>query len=634
MSYIFHYDIAALIAFAVLMCFVLARKHIFDETFIQLMILTVSAALVPITDLWGTIAIERNASVNMIMVSNMAYYISHVITTFVFLVYVISQVEMRSKQAVAKRVAIYAPILLVLVIILMNPLLGTVFTYTRESGFQRGFLYGVIFVTPLAYFLWAVIYILKNRKWFKQQFIRMIIFVVVLNTAAIVFQYFNSHCLVRGYMLSLSAIVMFFFDEHNRIRVEEETRLVEDNYLYEQTSRSIRNKMPIALILVKISNYGGLCDIFGSRNIKRLGERVATYIGHKYKFGTAFRISESTIAISTLDVKNVERMSEELFKELDKTWELDGIEIYCDILVSCIIYPNHVKNIETCNSYLRHFVQMTKGSKGYVPIEDLNINEYIRKKQVENAINDGLRNNNFEVVYQPIKLLESEEFVTAEALLRLTDPELGPISPAEFIPIAEECGSIVQIGNFVLDSVCDFIEKNDMDELGLHYIELNLSVIQCLQKDFIETVDAIVKKHNIDPKYLCLEVTETASNYSPAVFKRNLETLGDMGYTLALDDFGSGYANIERMVESEFRIVKFDKEMTQYSNGEEKHQVLFEKMQNVIHSIDAKVVAEGVETKEQYEKLKEIGCDYIQGYYFSKPIKRDDFVSFLLENRN
>lgn len=634
MSYIFHYDIAALIAFAVLMCFVLARKHIFDETFIQLMILTVSAALVPITDLWGTIAIERNASVNMIMVSNMAYYISHVITTFVFLVYVISQVEMRRKQAVAKRVAIYAPILLVLVIILMNPLLGTVFTYTRESGFQRGFLYGVILVTPLAYFLWAVIYILKNRKWFKQQFIRMIIFVAVLNTAAIVFQYFNSHWLVRGYMLSLSAIVMFFFDEHNRIRVEEETRLVEDNYLYEQTSRSIRNKMPIALILVKISNYGGLCDIFGSRNIKRLGERVASYIGHKYKFGTAFRISESTIAISTLDVKNVERMSEELFKELDKTWELDGIEIYCDILVSCIIYPNHVKNIETCTSYLRHFVQMTKGSKGYVPIEDLNINEYIRKKQVENVINDGLRNNNFEVVYQPIKLLESEEFVTAEALLRLTDPELGPVSPAEFIPIAEESGAIVQIGNFVLDSVCDFIEKNDMDELGLHYIELNLSVIQCLQKDFIETVDAIVKKHNIDPKYLCLEVTETASNYSPAVFKRNLETLGDMGYTLALDDFGSGYANIERMVESEFRIVKFDKEMTQYSNGEEKHQVLFEKMQNVIHSIDAKVVAEGVETKEQYEKLKEIGCDYIQGYYFSKPIKRDDFVSFLLENRN
>ncbi|MCF0130395.1 MAG: EAL domain-containing protein, partial [Pseudobutyrivibrio sp.] len=198
---------------------------------------------------------------------------------------------------------------------------------------------------------------------------------------------------------------------------------------------------------------------------------------------------------------------------------------------------------------------------------------------------------------------------------------------------AEANGSIITIGNIVLEKVCEFISRDDWDELGLHSIEMNLSAAQILQRNFIKVVKNITEKYNIDKSQLNFEITETASNNAPAVFTENLSLLREEGYHLILDDFGSGYSNLQRLVTSEFDMIKFDKEMTQRTCDDYKLHDFFERMQNIFHSMGAKVVAEGVETKEQFEYLRSIGCDYIQGYYFSKAVPSDEFVAFIKSHR-
>lgn len=632
MWYLLYFDYAAILAYVLLLYLVFSTKHINDEVFKILLSLTIVSTLVPVFDIFGSLLVDNRAGYLQVMIVNILYYTAHIVVNFLFLMYVVMQIEMKQTRSKARKLCLYIPLVVMLAIVLINPIFGTIFTYSIETGFQRGFLHILTYLMPIAYFVWALIYVIKNQIYYKKNFIRMIVVVSILNVVAITVQYLNDEILIRGFMLALSAYAMFFFEEHNRIRIEEDTNLVERNYLIEVAKKAIINDCPIAVILVKITNFDALSDTFGTKNIQRLGTEISTYVGNKYPVGTAFRVRESTIGIVSYDIENVDLMAKDLYKELNVGWDIGGMDIFCDMLITTVAYPRDIKDFETGISYIRHISKIEKGFNGYFCLEELHVEDHIRKQVVANAIEEGLIHNRFEVYYQPIKMLENDSYVTAEALLRLTDPELGPISPAEFIPVAEENGKIIELGNYVLDSVCNFIESHNMEELGLSYIELNLSVIQCLQKDFINTIERIVGRHNIDTKYLCLEVTETASNYSPYVFKKNLEVLGGKGYILALDDFGTGYANIERMVTSDFKIVKFDKEMTQYSNGEEKHQIIFEKMQNVIHSIEAKVVAEGVETVDQYTKLKEIGCDYIQGFYFSKPIPENEFVDFIMSN--
>ena len=631
MAFDFTFDIAALIVFAVLIILVASTKHIMDDTFKILYKLTAVAVLVPIFDICRGDSVRYEVGYVPTIVFAMLFFLAHAVVTFYFLSYVIAEVEMRQTRSAIYKFFIYLPLAICVVVILLTPWFNTIFSYSIEAGFAKGPLYPIVGIVPVFYFVWSLVYTIYRRHLLSRSFKTMIFFVLTLNFAAILIEAVFTDIAIRNFIISVSAIIMFFFEMMGRAEIEEDTNIVGKEYLLEEGVRMINNKYPFSIILVKMSNFEALSDTFGNNNTTALAKNIASYIGNRFKLGRCFRISESTIAILNTDGDSGE-LTKQLYAELDNSWDVEGLDISCDILMTHIDFPDDIDDFDNIVAAIRYFAKMERSAGGVIDVNELHINERIREKQVETAIERGLKNNSFEVYYQPIRDLDRDTFVTAEALVRLTDPELGPISPGEFIPIAENNGTIVAIGNFVLETVCKFISENDMEELGLHYIELNLSVIQCLQKDFIETVERIVGKYNIDPKYLCLEVTETASNYSPKVFTRNLEALGERGYALALDDFGTGYANIERMVTSDFRIVKFDKEMTQYSTGEERLQEVFEKMQNVIHSMDSMVVAEGVETKEQYEYLKSIGCDYIQGYYFSKPVPQEDFVEFVKEN--
>ncbi len=631
MAFDFTLDIAALIVFAVLIILVASTKHIMDDTFKILYKLTAAAVLVPIFDICRGDSVRYEVGYVPTIVFAMLFFLAHAVVTFYFLSYVMAEVEMRQTRSAIYKFFIYLPLAICVVVILLTPWFNTIFSYSIEAGFAKGPLYLIVGIVPVFYFVWSLVYTIYRRHLLSRSFKTMIFFVLTLNFAAILIEAVFTDIAIRNFIISVSAIIMFFFEMMGRAEIEEDTNIVGKEYLLEEGVRMINNKYPFSIILVKMSNFEALSDTFGNNNTTALAKNIASYIGNRFKLGRCFRISEATIAVLNTDGESGE-LTEQLYAELDNSWDVEGLDISCDILMTHIDFPDDIDDFDNIIAAIRYFTKMERSAGGVIDVNELHINERIREKQVETAIERGLKNNSFEVYYQPIRDLDRDTFVTAEALVRLTDPELGPISPGEFIPIAENSGTIVAIGNFVLETVCKFISENDMEELGLHYIELNLSVIQCLQKDFIETVERIVGKYSIDPKYLCLEVTETASNYSPKVFTRNLEALGERGYALALDDFGTGYANIERMVTSDFRIVKFDKEMTQYSTGEERLQEVFEKMQNVIHSMDSMVVAEGVETKEQYEYLKSIGCDYIQGYYFSKPVPQEDFVEFVKEN--
>jgi EAL domain-containing protein (putative c-di-GMP-specific phosphodiesterase class I) len=254
-----------------------------------------------------------------------------------------------------------------------------------------------------------------------------------------------------------------------------------------------------------------------------------------------------------------------------------------------------------------------------------------RRIDVDVAIRKALLTESFEMYYQPIYHVESQSIESGEALVRLYDSELGQISPGEFIPIAEQGGLILQLSELIFKKVFAFISQNDLQKKGIAYIEINLSMVQCMQESFADMLSAMMKDYGVESNRINLEVTETAAVSMPRRLRENMSDLYERGIRFSLDDFGTGYSNIDSLMDLPLDMIKLDKSMIDMATDFEQGKLVLASAVSMAKQINMKIVAEGVETAEQKEFLEQMKVDYLQGYYFSKPLPEEGFVKFVEE---
>lgn len=257
------------------------------------------------------------------------------------------------------------------------------------------------------------------------------------------------------------------------------------------------------------------------------------------------------------------------------------------------------------------------------------VSQMITERQMTHQIAEALEEDRVVVYYQPIYSIEKQRFVSAEALVRIIDREGNLIPPAAFVHIAESNGMIIEIGKRVFEKVCRFFQENRLEEYGIQYIDVNLSVVQCADDQLAATYIKIMKDIKMNPHCINLEITESASLQEKQVLITNMEQMIEYGIMFSLDDFGTGQSNLNYIMEMPVNVVKFDREMIQSYFTSDKAKYVMDAAMQMIHGMKMKIVAEGIETEEQYKKMEEINIGFIQGYYFSKPLPEQDFLEFL-----
>jgi len=257
--------------------------------------------------------------------------------------------------------------------------------------------------------------------------------------------------------------------------------------------------------------------------------------------------------------------------------------------------------------------------------------EFTMKKEMSTIIDRALSNHYFSVFYQPIYDTKTGKFSSAEALLRLRDPKYGYISPQLFIPLAEKSGAIHAIGSFVLEEVVKFIASDDFKQLGVDYIEINLSVMQCLRSDLADEIIDLARKYKVPPSKINLEITETASGYSQSKLNTNITKLTENGFTISLDDFGTGYSNLMRIAQLPLNIVKLDRAFVLMEESGGNH-IIIKNLIRMLKDMNLRVLVEGIETEEMVESFTQMGVDEIQGFYYSRPLTKSAYLRFLKEN--
>ncbi|MCC0665816.1 EAL domain protein [Clostridioides difficile] len=257
-------------------------------------------------------------------------------------------------------------------------------------------------------------------------------------------------------------------------------------------------------------------------------------------------------------------------------------------------------------------------------------NRLYREKKLEDNMNKALEKGEFVVYYQPkYSLNDGNEIEGAEALIRWNNPDMGFISPVDFVPLFERNGFIVNVDMFVFEEVCKTLRKWLNKGYNPVPISVNISRVHLHRDNFIENITELINKYNISPKFIELELTESVVFDNLNILIDIIKRLKKIGFLISMDDFGSGYSSLNLLKDLPFDILKLDRVFLIETTDTKRGKIIISKIVEMSKAINIKVICEGVETNEQVEFLKEIGCDKAQGYLFAKPMVLSEFEKLL-----
>jgi len=329
------------------------------------------------------------------------------------------------------------------------------------------------------------------------------------------------------------------------------------------------------------------------------------------------------------------RVGQRILDALSVPFNFEGHELHIGVSIGIALYPNDGKSAEALlkNADIAMYRAKEQGRNNYQFYTPALNDMAFERLTLENSLRRALERREFVVHYQPQVSLNTGQIVGMEALVRWRHPELGLVAPMKFIPVAEETGLIVPIGEWVLQMAC--AQNKAWQEAGFPplRVTVNLSARFFRRKDLMETVARILKETGLDPDYLELELTEGTTMENAEATIRTLHELKEMGVHLSIDDFGTGYSSLSYLKRFPLATLKIDRLFVQDITTSSDGAVITLAIIAMAHSLGLKVIAEGVETEEQLAFLRAHRCDEMQGYLFSRPIPAEAFTQLLREGR-
>ncbi|HZG84250.1 putative bifunctional diguanylate cyclase/phosphodiesterase [Paenibacillus sp.] len=405
----------------------------------------------------------------------------------------------------------------------------------------------------------------------------------------------------------------------------------------EMLERSTRRRKPFAVLSLDVDRFKMINDTkghrFGDLVLKEIAgvlQDVVPEKGHIFRYGGDEFVVLLEQASGMDDAAEVARRIIGAFSD---PIAVDGQDVYVTVSVGISMSPNDGIDFDTllkhADSAMNHAKERGKHHFQFYS-SNLNI-EMQRKVDIEHELRKALVNQQFELHYQPQVNASTGRIVGVEALLRWNHPRLGSVSPAEFVPVAEDSGLIVPIGNWVLRTACR--QNKAWQDAGYDSIPIavNFSMKQFEQANLVGVVYQALQLAGLDPQYLCLEITETVAYRQVERTMRRIEDLKHIGIQIAIDDFGTGYSSLSSLKKIAIDTLKIDKTFVQDITRSRSDLAIVNTIISMSNILEYKVVAEGVESEEQLELLKELGCFDVQGFFFGKPAPASAFVQYFPE---
>ena len=637
MERIVNFDVAAIIVLVIILCsnlFTKLKHNTLSKNFILLVVINLFAAIFNVTS--ATLENFDVTDDRFLYFTKTMYVFFHNLATPVYVMYLISMTRTwhQYKKHPIGSFCLLIPFVAAAVIIFSNPHTGLLFTY-KNGEFTSSGMQFILYLIAAVYLVYGLVHFFSHYKFLSLKEMLVATSTVLFMVIAVVLRDIFPTSLVDIFASTVSILLISVTIQNPEMSMDPVTSLRKYNVYVRDMKKDLGNQNAVKIIFINISNFDSLQRLLGFDAMNQLLLEVAIGLErlnkeHKSRAEIYYLDrGRFRVVVNSYCLKKADALAEMINRSLKYPMTINHIEAIPEVFVCVADCPDDIKEFKTLMAFGTDFHTKVEASgEVYIASELFNHRNFHLLNEIDSIIEKAFKKKNFRVYYQPIYSVDKKRYISAEALLRLVDDEYGFVPPKLFIPAAERSGAIHRIGEFVFTEVCRFISDEKFAPLGLDYVQINLSTVQCMQRGLADSIINILNKYKIEPSKINFEITETTADYNQAILIENMTKLANYGVRFSLDDFGASYANVSKISSLPFKTVKLDKTLID-SGAENSNFVFIEDVIKMLKNMNLEVVAEGIETEHMVDVFSDLKCDFIQGFFYSKPIPENDFIEFI-----
>ena len=558
-------------------------------------------------------------------ITNELYYFSQIFCSYLLFAYVFYSVGKSLRFSPIYLLTIL-PSAIGTILVFTNSIHHWIFTLTLGADgiyyFNHGNLYFLLYVIAGLNIFSTASYTIAFRKTLSKR-LTPVFSVIGLVTLALVIQAFQTQYILMGVSYTLSMMFAIVTVNDPDEKVDRISKAFNNDAFVDYINNQRQERQRKFYIVFDIESFAMFNEAFGAIYANELVSEIRKYIESVNKKTYIFKTQASRFVLLLGSKDEQIAMVKSMKERFSKPFTFKDRTV--NISINLFYFENNgcFRNSDSYSDFLnRALSALYYVDSNYVELDHVFLDRVKRDRRIKEILEDCLKNNTgLYMVYQPIYDTGKKCFNHYEALIRLNNDELGYIGPAEFIPIAESFGLANEIDYFVLNATCDFLKRNP----HIENLEINISCAEFFNNPSDRFLK-VISNHGISPDRLCLEITETVAVKYPAKTKEFMDDLSQYGVKFAMDDFGSGYSNIARFISLPFSYAKLDKSLL---SEEDNVQIFLDSAVHLFKNLNIPIIIEGVETEKQLAVSTTKEIEFVQGYYYSKPLKEEDLLAFL-----
>ena len=628
----YSFEIPTLSILAIILAFYFSRPRLSVRKNITFIYMIVIETLIIILDVIATEMDNDYASYSIILMKilNMLYFIAFFDRAYIMYLFSISVLKDSLQNGRLIKKLIIMPLIAGIIISIISMITGSadfpyVIFYINETGYHSGKLYNLLYACGFFYVLLALIAVFMFGRTLRRRRERYgILFYNLLIFAALIIRLIWPKYLVMDTFILIAILIVFLAfgnpDFHLDLRGNAFNRLALSEYLEENTG-----KLRLVPFGVVIRNYHEMRDLYESSQMEEGLIMIAKYLKRRSPKGILFYCRRGRFIILDQPGKDFREETKAITERFDHPWKSHSAELYLSAGFATFDSIDGNFSSEILLSTMLKALESVGGAELEEPLnvtED-DIKHTETERGIRQCIENALDGDGFELYLQPIIDAKTGKITGAEALSRIRDADGNIIPPGLFIPVAENSGRINKLGELVFDRTCNYIKENPLEKMGIEWINVNLSPLQFLCTDLDERYSSIIEKYGIDPNTVHLEITEEAM-IDGRFLQKQIKAMGEKGFLFVLDDYGTGYSNLSRLKKCPFINVKLDMSIV-WDYCREPDDILPNMIQ-AFKNMGFSITAEGIEDEDMVNTMKNIGCDLLQGYYYSKPVPASELA--------
>ena len=626
------FEIAATIVDLIFIYFFFSKKHLPTRKNRYFVFSLVVVTFVTVLDMLSSYMDSNWGSypIGILHLINVLFFVSSAMLMLSVFLYLLSLANRQDLIRKPVFIVFCVPFMIAVFLGVASPFTGLLYHFDPVEGYVHGPAFMLEFALSSFYLIMsAILVVVYRRRISSLQFRSVLFFLIAVASGVTIQALFFRWVLMANAVTSIAIVVVFLALQNPDMYIDMETGLFNLDAFKEIVSEYSTDGIRYDLIDLNINNYRIAQSVYGTDRANEALRRAVAYVQTMYDRAYIFRIASDNFALLDLygsDYENTSKVVAERFRE---PWTVDNNDIIFSIYSTYVPHEHvggELKTIIKNLEYIRHKLTHTETN---LVIDDEISRSIERDTAVERALEKAIDNKTVQIYLQPIFHSREAKAQTAEVLARLFDEEVGFVSPVEFVVKAEENGTVVELGRQIFEKVCIFLSENDIEQYGIEKVSINLSVFQCMREMMAEEFMEMAAKYEVPMTRFLFEIVETATTEKDFFVRKNMDKLIAAGSEFILDDYGIGYSNIVNVFSLPFRFVKMDKSLV-WTYFESDSDVLPDVIETFRNQKVA-IIAQGVESKAMARRLQMMGCDVMQGFYFSKPVPAKDFIRLMKE---